>query len=35
MPEQMIKGMILKGRLLFLEKTFGPGSMLKVLAFLK
>jgi hypothetical protein len=35
MPQQMIKGMILKGRLQFLEKTFGPGAMLKVLAYLK
>lgn len=35
MPEQMIKGMILKGRLLFLDKTFGPGALLKVLAYLK
>jgi hypothetical protein len=33
--EQRIKGMILKGRLQFLEKTFGPASLLKVLAFLK
>jgi len=34
MPEQMIKGMILKGRLLFLDKRFGPGAMFKVLAYL-